>query len=92
MKRNFCLKCSVWAIITGWLQMNGMECASIRAYIFYFTHPGRTTHEEAQNRTDGVLPYALRRSSIQVAPLRVENGILVCNRDEDFDFYLPDMK
>jgi sucrose-6-phosphate hydrolase SacC (GH32 family) len=61
-----------------------------KAYVFYFTHPGRATHEESRSRTDGVIPYELRRSGIQVAPLRVENGTLVCNRDDDFDFYLPD--
>lgn len=45
------------------------------AYIFYFTHPGR----------DGRLPertYAERRTSIQVARLHVEDGVLICDRDE----------
>jgi hypothetical protein len=32
----------------------------------------------------------LRRSSIQTAEIRVENGKLVALRDEEFDFYLPD--
>lgn len=32
----------------------------------------------------------LRRSSIQTAEIRVENGRLVALRDEEFDFYLPD--
>lgn len=63
-----------------------------KAYIFYFTHPGRKQHTDAPINSIGNLPYELRRSSIQVAPLEIENGILVCNRDKDFDFYLPNME
>ncbi|MCS5734619.1 glycoside hydrolase family protein [Herbiconiux daphne] len=45
------------------------------ASIFYFTHPGR--------QTGGPLDtVAERRSSIQVARVRVVDGTLVCNRDE----------
>lgn len=62
-----------------------------KAYVFYFTHPGRTAHGEEQKRADGVLPYELRRSSIQVAPLVIKDGTLVCDRDTAFDFHLPDM-
>lgn len=47
------------------------------AYIFYFTHPER-----------GIAGGDERRSSIQVALLTVENGELVCKRDEPFDFLL----
>lgn len=46
------------------------------AYAFYFTHPDR------QGASHGY------RSSIQVARLKVEQGILVCDRDEEFDFIL----
>lgn len=46
------------------------------AYIFYFTHPDR------QGAHHGY------RSSIQVARLKVREGILVCDRDEEFDFIL----
>jgi hypothetical protein len=59
-----------------------------RAYIFYFTHPGRKTHTEAPADTAGVIPYNLRRSSIQVAPLQVVNGTLVSDREDPFDFWL----
>ncbi|MCC6145291.1 MAG: family 43 glycosylhydrolase [Candidatus Hydrogenedentes bacterium] len=45
------------------------------AYIFYFTHPGRTP--DAAN----IDIYATRRSSIQVAELKLENGSLICDRN-----------
>lgn len=45
-----------------------------RAYLFYFTHPGRL----AGVKEDGP---AQRRSVIQVAELEVANGMLVCDRD-----------
>ena len=61
-----------------------------RAYIFYFTHPGRTSHNEAPLGANGVLPYDLRRSSIQVAQLVFKDGTLTCDHDADFEFYLPD--
>lgn len=60
-----------------------------KAYVFYFTHPGRTAHTKADNNKDGVLPYALRRSSIQVAELKFSNNTLTCNQDEPFDFFMP---
>ena len=47
-----------------------------RAYLFYFTHPGRSgsnAHKDA---------YEQRRSSIQVTELHEEDGWLTCNRDE----------
>lgn len=62
-----------------------------KAYVFYFTHPGRSTHIDSPVDENGVLPYALRRSSIQVAPLEYRDSTLVCERDSAFDFYLPDM-
>jgi len=46
-----------------------------KAYIFYFTHPGRYFTKEG---CDG---YEFRRSSIQVAELLYDNGSLYCNRD-----------
>jgi GH43 family beta-xylosidase len=46
-----------------------------RAFIFYFTHPGRT---EAAGRADG---YDQRRSSIQVVELFEAKGRLSCDRD-----------
>jgi hypothetical protein len=64
-----------------------------KAYIFYFTHPGRETHFNATLDADGKYPYSEKRSSIQVAELVVNNGVLeVKDRDQPFDFYLPDQK
>lgn len=48
-----------------------------RAYLFYFTHPGRATGQEAEK--DGV---EQRRSSIQVVELNDEDGRLTCDRDK----------
>ena len=47
-----------------------------RAYLFYFTHPGR--RGEAAQR-DGA---EQRRSSIQVVELQIQDGWLKCDRDE----------
>jgi beta-xylosidase len=63
-----------------------------KAYVFYFTHPGRTKHTEAGMDENGVIPYALRRSSIQAAELVIQDGTLVCDREKPFDFRLPDME
>lgn len=60
-----------------------------KAYVFYFTHPGREKHTAGKLDQNGVLPYAQRRSSIQVAELKFADGKLTCNREEDFDFFLP---
>ncbi len=60
-----------------------------QAYIFYFTHPGRTPDAAAPPAAvPGVEPYATRRTSIQVARLELEGGNLVCHRDEPFPFRL----
>jgi len=50
--------------------------AEDRAFLFYFTHPGRTS----PNPPD---PHSreLRRSSLQVVELREEHGVLTCDRD-----------
>lgn len=47
------------------------------AFIFYFTHPGRTSDNE------GIDNYETRRSSIQVAELEYENGKISSDRDRD---------
>lgn len=61
-----------------------------KAYIFYFTHPGRKKHTDAGELDgNGNYPYAMRRSSIQVAELVLRNGTLTALRDEPFDFWLP---
>lgn len=46
-----------------------------RAYIFYFTHPGRVNG----NMSDS---YETRRSSIQVAELEYKDGIVSCDRNK----------
>jgi hypothetical protein len=51
------------------------------AYAFYFTHPGRTADATEAD-------YAHRRSSLQVAALRVVDGQLRCDRDEPVDLNL----
>ncbi|THF75239.1 glycoside hydrolase family protein [Cohnella fermenti] len=54
------------------------------AYIFYFTHPGRAARGGAGQ--DG---REQRRSSVQAARLRVRDGELICDRDEEFEVRLP---
>ena len=49
------------------------------AYIFYFTHP--EVSEEQRTHEGFVQEYRHRRSSIQVAELKVENGHMVCDRN-----------
>lgn len=46
-----------------------------KAYLFYFTHPERTTENK------GIDAYATRRSSIQVTQLFLDNGWLRVERD-----------
>ena len=46
-----------------------------RAFVFYFTHPGRTP----ENR--GTDNYETRRSSIQVAELEYRDGKITCDRN-----------
>ncbi|WP_240671040.1 family 43 glycosylhydrolase [Lacibacter luteus] len=62
-----------------------------KAYIFYFTHPGRKIHGETKPDPDGQWFHTNHRTSIQVAPLKFVNGTLEATRDEPFDFHLPDM-
>lgn len=47
-----------------------------KAYIFYFTHPGRIPENKGINNTE------TKRSSIQVAELELKNGEIICNRDK----------
>ncbi len=62
-----------------------VEVFGNHAYMIYFVHPGQT--EYTYDGDPGSL--ALRRSSVQAAMLKEENGRLVALRDEPFDFYLP---
>lgn len=48
-----------------------------RAYVFYFSHPGRTKLNPAPAAS-----VAAKRSVIQVAELKFEKGEISCNRDE----------
>ncbi len=47
-----------------------------RAFLFYFTHPGRT---DPRSKADGV---EQRRSSIQAVELKYRDGAITCDRDE----------
>jgi lysophospholipase L1-like esterase len=47
-----------------------------RAYLFYFTHPGRQSPNEKKGA------YEQRRSSIQVVELEYKDGWLTCHRDK----------
>ena len=57
-----------------------------RAYIFYFTHPGRTDENKGKN------VYQTRRSSIQVAELEYVDGAIVCDRDKPVQIHLNSSK
>lgn len=57
-----------------------------KAYVFYFTHPGRTPSNK------GIDNYETRRSSIQVAELEYENGEIICNRDKTININLKPSK
>lgn len=59
-----------------------------KAYVFYFTHPGRKTHTEDEAMENGIVPFDRRRSLIQVAPLELKNGTLISDRDNHFDYFL----
>ncbi|MBG9375055.1 family 43 glycosylhydrolase [Panacibacter sp. DH6] len=63
-----------------------------KAWVFYFTHPGRIKHGEAHMDANGIYPFSERRSSIQVAPLQFANGTLVSDRSRPFVFSLPALK
>lgn len=47
-----------------------------KAYIFYFTHPGRIPENKGKDT------YDTRRSSIQLAELEYKNGEIMCHRDQ----------
>lgn len=51
----------------------GNAAGNTRAYLFYFTHPGRKPGEKD--------PHELRRSSLQVVELQFKDGWLRCDRD-----------
>lgn len=55
-----------------------------RAYLFYFTHPGRNGTISPDDKDN----LELRRSSIQVVELRQQDGRLSCDRDAPTDIAL----
>jgi hypothetical protein len=55
----------------------GVVVSGDRAFVFYFTHPGRT----GTIKPDDKNALELRRSSIQVAELKYADGALGCDRD-----------
>jgi len=57
-----------------------------KAYIFYFTHPGRTTENKVKNNTE------TKRSSIQIAELDYRDGEIVCDRDKPVYLNLRPLK
>ncbi len=56
-----------------------------RAYLFYFTHPGRTPGFEGLDGPEQ------RRSSIQVVELTERDGRLSCDRDRETSIALPSL-
>ncbi|WP_146659233.1 hypothetical protein [Anaerohalosphaera lusitana] len=51
-----------------------------RAFIVYFTHPGRVYDDKGVEKHEDTLEY--RRSSLQAAELKLVDGKIVCDRDE----------
>lgn len=58
-----------------------------KAYVYYFTHPGRTKVSPAPANT-----VAAKRSVIQVAELKYENGEITCDRNAPVSLYLQPNK
>jgi sucrose-6-phosphate hydrolase SacC (GH32 family) len=50
-----------------------------KAYVFYFTHPGRIYKNGEELPEDS---YRFRRSSLQIAELEIKNGKMICNRNK----------
>lgn len=57
-----------------------------RAFLFYFTHPGRRGPDERKDGTEQ------RRSSIQVVELEFKDGWLTCDRDQPTHILLQPLK
>jgi len=57
-----------------------------KAYIIYFTHPGRTAENKGKNNTE------TKRSSIQIAELDYRDGEIVCDRDKPVYLNLRPLK
>ncbi len=57
-----------------------------RAFVFYFTHPEWDRKE--LYGMDEIYPTHVKRTALQVAELEWRDGMLICDRDRDFDFRL----
>ncbi|SFU39012.1 Glycosyl hydrolases family 43 [Pustulibacterium marinum] len=57
-----------------------------KAYIFYFTHPGRTPEN------NGIDNHNTRRSVIQIAALTYTNGVISCDRNKNVSINLNPIK
>nr|WP_321450662.1 glycoside hydrolase family 88 protein [uncultured Carboxylicivirga sp.] len=70
--------------------VHGQHCDVIvsndRAYIFYFTHPGRVGDKAKEDN------YDTRRTSIQVGELEYNNGVINCNRNKSIEINLAPKK
>jgi predicted GH43/DUF377 family glycosyl hydrolase len=58
-----------------------------KAYVFYFTHPGRTKEKLA-----GRTPFDMKRSVIQLGELKYTSGEITCDRDEPVSIQLKHNK
>jgi hypothetical protein len=63
----------------------GVVVSGDRAYLFYFTHPGRAGTISPDDKDN----LELRRSSIQVVELVEQNGVLSCDRNAPTHVALP---
>lgn len=59
-----------------------------KAYIFYFTHPGRI-YPDNKNEDPDHSRWRYRRSSLQVAELEFVNGKVICDRNK-YALYKPE--
>ena len=66
-----------------------MIVAGDKAYVFYFTHPGRKTHFEIKPDPDGQWFYTNPRTFIQVAALEFINGTLEATGISHLIFIYP---
>ena len=63
-------------VVPGTVSLDTVPVDAEHAYVFYFTHPGVSPAPGDETT------YAERRSSVQVAVLRVVDGMLVCDREQ----------
>ena len=59
---------------------DGVTVIGDRAFIFYFTHPGRTYKMDGMEVEENTWNY--HRASIQIAELEYVDGKIVCDRDK----------